>query len=133
MAHDVASSSEWGAHDSALWYTCEIAVDLVNGRVPASTPEVLAPFPPQHPDSSFWASGEFSLLDLRAAGDGSYMHNGGFFFATGSIGLAATAITAVGRAAGNRARRKAAEEAAVPRWTVIDAGHLYVAPSGFSM
>lgn len=123
----------WTLHDSALWYTCEIAVDLITGRPPGSVPEVLAPFPPRAPDERFWASGEFLLLDHRASGDGSYLHNGGFFFASGGIGLAATGAAAAARAAGNSARRRAAAAAAVPRWSVIDTGHVYVAPSGFTM
>jgi hypothetical protein len=39
----------------------------------------------------------------------------------------------MGRATGNNARRRAAADAAMPRWTVIDGGQLYLAPSGFSM
>ena len=53
----------WTLHDSALWYTCEIAVDLITGRPPGSVPEVLAPFSPWAPDERFWASGDFLLLD----------------------------------------------------------------------
>jgi len=93
--------SDWNAHDTALWHTCEIAVDLAAGRVPQALREVLAPFPPPAPDRAFWASGTFELMDLRAAGDGSYMRNDGFFFATGPLGLALTAAAAVGKAAGN--------------------------------
>ena len=133
MSRKVPASAAWNLHDTALWYTCEIAADLVAGRLPHSKPEVLAAFPPQPPDELFWASGQFQLLELRTLGDGSYVHNGGFFFATGPLGLAATAATAIGRAAGNGARRKAAAQAAVPRWTVIDTGWAYIAPSGFAM
>lgn len=133
MRQDAPDAGAWSGHDSALWHTCEIATDLVHRRPVVAGLEVLAPFPPAPPDDRFWASGPFALSDLRAAGDGSYVHNSGFFFATGALGLAATAATAVGRAAGNANRRRAAEAAATPRWTVIDSGTVYVAPSSFTM
>lgn len=122
----------WTQHDAALWHTCEIASDLAAGRMPTSTREVLAPFPPRlGPGERFWASGGFDLLRLQAAGDGSYMHSSGMFFATGAVGLAATAAFAVGQAAGNRSRREAAAAATVPQWTVVDQGELFVSAFGF--
>jgi len=123
----------WDSCDSALWYTCEIAADLMAGRRPGITLDVVAPFPPDAQNQPSGASGDFALYELRANGDGSYLRNQGFFFATGALGLAATAAIAMGRAAGNNARRRAAIEATTPRWTAIDGGHLYLACSGFKM
>lgn len=126
--------SAWTAHDTALWHTCEIAVDLVRGVVPPPRQEVQTAFPPQlgH-DEQFWACGAFELLEQRSAGDGSYMHNSGFFFATGAVGLAATAAFAGARALGNSSRRQAAEQAAVPRWMPVEAGHVYVSALGLHL
>ena len=101
----------WTDRDSALWHTCEIAVDLANGIIPRPRLEVVASFPPQFGrDEEFLASGPFELFDFHAPGDGTYMHSGSFFFATGAAGLAATAAVAVGRAIGNGSRRRAAEQ-----------------------
>ncbi len=133
MANKSEAVSVWSAHDTALWHTCEIAVDLAAGRAPQALPEVLAPFPPPPGDRSFWASGVFELLDWRAVGDGTYMQNNGFFFASGPLGLALTAAATVGRAAGNHSRRRAAADSTVPRWVIVDSGLAYLAPSGFTM
>lgn len=124
----------WTARDTALWHTCEIAVDLVHGVVPEPRQEVYTAFPPQlgH-DERFWASGAFELLEERAAGDGSYVHNSGFFFATGVVGLTATAAFAGARALGNTQRRAAAAQAAVPSWTPVETGNVYVSPLGMHL
>lgn len=106
---------------------------MAAGRKPQALPEVLAPFPPSTGDDRFWASGGFELLACRAVGDGSYMRNDGFFFATGPLGLVLTAASAAGRAVGNSSRRQAAAANAVPRWIEIDRGSAYLAPSGFAM
>jgi len=59
-------------------------VDLAAGTVPLPRQQVASLFPPQLGyDEQFWAVGPFSLLEQRALGDGSYQHNGGFFYATG--------------------------------------------------
>lgn len=123
---------QWTDRDSALWHTCELAADLAQGRAPQAHLEVLTPFPPQFArDELSWAAGPFQLLERISPGDGSYVHNGGFFFATGPIGLAATAAVALGKAAGNSSRRRAAEASAVPRWMPIDTGMIYVSAYGF--
>ncbi|SIR99105.1 hypothetical protein SAMN05445060_2016 [Williamsia sterculiae] len=77
--------------------------------------------------------GAFTLHDFGAMGDGSYVHNNGFFFASGGTGLALTAGMAAGRALGNGSRRSAAQAAAVARWKQIDQGALFVSTHGFRM
>jgi len=132
MAKKTPPARRWTPRDSALWHTCEIAADLGSGRPPQPKLEVLTPFPPQLADDELiWAGGAFQLLEQAAPGDGSYVHNGGFFFATGPAGLAATAAVALGTAAGNSARRKAAAAQAVPRWMPTDGGQLYLSRHGF--
>lgn len=129
--HEAAATPPWTSRDSALWHTCEIAVDLAGGTVPQPRLQIAAAFPPQlGRDERFWAAGPFALLEERAAGDGTYLHNGGFFFATGPAGLTATAAAAAFRAAGNARRRRAAEQSVIPRWTQIEQGTLYVSPYG---
>lgn len=64
-------------------------------------------------------------------GDGTYVHDAGFFFASGRYGAALTAGVAIGRAVGNRSRRRAAADAAVPRWCLVDDGLVHVSDFGF--
>lgn len=124
----------WTPRDTALWHTCEIAVDLVRGVVPEPRQEVRTTFPPRlAADERFWAYGPFELFAQRAPGDGSYVHDGGFFFATGAVGLAATAAFAGARAVGNSNRRRTAEQAATPRWTPIETGNVYVSVLGLHL
>jgi hypothetical protein len=122
----------WTDRDGALWHTCEIAADLAQGRTPPNRLEVATPFPPQlAADEVTWASGRFQLLEHRALGDGSYAHSSDFLLATGPGGMTLMTAMAVGTAVGNNARRRAAQAAAAPRWTLIDAGVLYVSGYGF--
>lgn len=124
----------WTDYDTALWHTCQIAFDLVRGNSPGPAYRVLAPFPARFaPDERFWCSGGFQLLEQRASGDGSYVHDSSFFFATGAAGIIGTAAFAASRAAGNSARRTAAQAATIPRWTVVDAGQLHLSRLGFYM
>lgn len=133
MTSGFAPTDTWSPHDSALWYTCEIAADLAAGSPVLPRLNVSAPFPPAPPDQQFWATGPFQLLDYRALGDGSYLHNGSFFLATGPIGIAASAVHLAGRAVGNSGRKKAAARDAVPRWVPIAHGGLYLSRHGFIM
>jgi hypothetical protein len=134
MGKPKQSQPLWTDRDSALWHTCELAADLAQGRPSRHGLRVLTPFRPQlAEDEQVWVEGRFELLDRVALGDGSYVHNGGFFFATGPAGLAATAAVAVGTALGNNSRRRVAQARAVPRWMPIDAGLFYVSAHGFYM
>ena|SRR5664279_1060187 len=78
-----------------------------------------------------FASGEFSLATWAAPGDGSYMHNGGVFLATGAGGLAMTAAFAGVQAMRNGSRRRQAEALARPRWLTTDRGMLHLGSHGF--
>jgi len=121
----------WTNRDSALWHTCEIVADLSQGRYPQSAPQVLTSFlPTLGPEEALWASGPFQLFDYQPIGDGSYVHNSGWFFATGAAGLMATAAIAAARAAGNNSRRASAAAAAQPRWVPIDWGTLHTGSHG---
>ncbi len=89
-------------------------------------------FPPRFaPDERVYTGGRFVLSDYGALGDGSYEHDGGFFFATGTLGLALTAGAMAGRAIGNNARRNQAAQDAQGRWKVIDQGQIFVGTHGF--
>ncbi|MCF6743429.1 hypothetical protein E9529_03915 [Blastococcus sp. KM273128] len=129
-----STTPEWTDRDSALWHTCEIAVDLAHGTVPAPRLQVVSIFPPMlASDEQYWAAGPYVLHEERARGDGSYVRDSGFFFATGRGGLTATAAVAALRARGNSNRRKQAQMDAIPRWTPIDAGTLYLSRYGFHL
>lgn len=134
MADKGRPTSKWTHRDSALWHTCEIAVELVAGRPPQPLQEIAAPFPPRfHVEERYWAAGPFQLLDYAAAGDGSYYHDDSWFFAWGPGAIVATLAHAAGKAIGNSYRQRAAETAATPRWTVIEQGTVYVTGYGFYM
>lgn len=120
------------AHDVAIWHTCQIN-ELLDAGASDAWPALRTSFAPVHaPDEHVFANGPFSLYDFGADGDGSYAHDGGFFFATGGVGLALTAGLAAGRAIGNSRRRRAAIRAAQPSWREIDRGQVWVTDHGFS-
>jgi hypothetical protein len=134
MSKRKAVDAGWTDRDSALWHTCEIAVDLARGRVPAPRLQVTSIFPPRlGADEQYWAAGPYTLNEQRAPGDGTYVHDSGYFFATGRGGLTATAAVAAFRAAGNARRRRQAELAAIPRWTQTDCGTVFVSRYGIHL
>jgi hypothetical protein len=88
---------EWTDNDQALLYTVHLVADLLADR-PMRPAPVRTPFPPQYSrEEQYLASSNFTLYSYRGLGDGSYMHDSSFFFATGSGGLAATAGFAAAR------------------------------------
>jgi hypothetical protein len=120
----------WTDADQALLYTCHLAADLLAGR-PMRPAPVRAPFPPRYSvEETYLASGPFTLSIHAAPGDGSYMHDSSFFFATGRGGLAATAGFAAVRAMGNSRRRAQAQEQAIARWLPRHAGEVTVSDHG---
>lgn len=123
----------WTDADQALLYTCYLAGDRLGGR-PMRPATVAAPFPPRFSSQErYVAAGQFTLSIFDAPGDGSYQHNSGFFFATGRVGLAATAGVAATRAIGNSRRRKQAAQASVARWMPRYNGILTVSELGVYM
>ena len=134
MGKRTPATDGWSDRDSALWHTCEIAVDLALGHAPEPRLEIVSVFPSQlAADERYWAAGPYALEDQRARGDGSYRHDSSFFVATGRGGLAATAAVAAFGAGGNARRRRQAQLDAVPRWTWIDGGTLYLSRHGAHM
>ncbi|MBO9555261.1 hypothetical protein [Cellulomonas sp.] len=134
MARDVrgGADDEWGWFDAALLYTCHVVAATKAGRTDAITTTVAASFPPAMArDESLLSEGWFVLQEFFAPGDGTYQHDGGFFFASGGLGLAVTGVVAGVRAAGNASRRQAAAAAAVPRWLEVDRGSVVVSSHGF--
>lgn len=121
----------YSRHDAAIWYTRGIVAAAEAGDV-AALPRLATSFPPRHAvDEVVVASGRVDVMTWRALGDGSYVHNGGFFFATGAAGLAATALFAGAQAVGNSARRSQAAAAATPRWVHDWSAQLSVSTHGF--
>ena len=134
MGKQQVPEARWTDRDRALWHTCEIAVDLAHGRVPPPRMRVASIFPPQlGVDEQYWAAGPYTLNEQRALGDGSYVHDSGYFSATGRGGLMATGAVAAFRAAGNARRRHEAERAAIPRWMPIEHGAVYVSRYGIHL
>ncbi len=123
----------WNSRDAALWTTAELAVAVLKGNL-ASRPVAAVPFAlrlSRAGDEGVHAHGPFRLLDYRAPGNGSYVHNSSTMLATGRgaapmmIGFAAV------QAMGNASRRSAAASLAAPRWMQIDQGTLAVSNYGF--
>jgi len=127
----MTTPAQYTPHDAAIWHTRAMLQALGDGRV-EGLPQVPTTFPPQlGPGERVVASGRFELLTFRPLGNGTYDHQGGFFFATGRGGLAASAAVAGVRAMGNSRRRAEAAAAAVPRWVVDDVGVAFVSTHGF--
>ena len=121
---------EWTDNDQALLYTVHLVADLLADR-PMRPAPVRTPFPPQYArEEQYLASSNFTLYSYRGLGDGSYMHDSSFFFATGSGGLAATAGFAAARALGNSRRRNQAARDAVARWLPRHTGEVTVSDHG---
>lgn len=122
----------WTWFDDALLHSCYVVSAFRDGRPDLVVSDISASFPPslgQH--ERLLVHGAFSLSDHQAAGDGTYMHDSGFFFASGGAGLAVTGVVAGARAIGNASRRARAAQDAVPRWIEIDRGSIIVGTHGF--
>lgn len=118
-------------HDAAIWHTIDVNIWMDEGRLD-ERPSIGTTFPLRFDSRErALAQGDFTLFTYSSAGDGSYSHNGGFFFATGAAGLALTAVTAAGRAAGNSRRRAQAASDATTTWRPADSGSLVVSSFGF--
>jgi hypothetical protein len=127
----VDGSTLWTDRDAALWHTCELAMTLAAGERPGPTYQAPSAFPPRFAtDETFWVSGGFALSRWFAPGDGSYESRTTFIGGGGLLGVALGAATLTGSAVGNARRRRAAAEAAIPRWNVVDQGFLWVTERG---
>lgn len=126
------SGPGWSQRDRMLLRTAQVIHAHVHGEF-----DQILPVPVDfavggtYPDNRIVAVAPFSLHSLESHGNGDYTHDGGFFFATGGVGLAITAGTALGRAVGNARRRAAAARAAQPSWHHLDNGMLCINQFGF--
>ncbi|MFC7403595.1 hypothetical protein [Georgenia alba] len=122
----------WTTADSARLAACRAHVELRTGRPLTPPLDLAVTFRPAFgPDEVMMAAGRFELLNFQAVGDGSYRRGGGLFLGTGPVGLAITGVVAATTFAGNRSRKKKAQEDAVPRWVKVDGGQLVVSDRGF--
>ncbi|QRY62584.1 hypothetical protein JVX90_19855 [Gordonia sp. PDNC005] len=114
-------------HDIAIWHTTQINSLIDSGRA-AELPNLLTPFPVAD-SGTVLADGTFRLLNFESAGNGTYVHQSGFVFGTGGVGLAIAGGFALAQAAGNSRRRREAAALAQPQWRQIDAGQLWISTS----
>lgn len=123
---------EWTPRDETLLRTASILEAIASDRF-GTIDALLVPFAVdgQWPDNKIIAMAPFVLHSYQGQGDASYMHDNGFFFATGGAGLALTAGVGIARAVGNSRRRRAAEQAAMAGWRTIDSGQAYANQYGF--
>jgi hypothetical protein len=75
--------------------------------------------------------GPVRVLELRALGDGSYMHSSGFMLGTGPLGIALLAGSLIGNVAGNASRRRQAEQNAQLAFHHQFDGTVYITDRGF--
>ncbi|WP_158685307.1 hypothetical protein [Microbacterium halophytorum] len=118
----------WTPADTAMWHTIAIVSDLRGERIPRQRVSTLFPLAP---DELALATGPFQIDSMRALGDGSYVHDSSFVFGTGTIGLAMTAGTLIGSAAGNTQRRAQAAADAQVAWRPDFGGTITVTTRGF--
>lgn len=119
---------DWTQADSAIWHTIDIVDQLMNRQVPDRD---VSTFFPLREDEVPLAAGHFLIDSMRAAGDGSYVHNTSFAFGTGLLGVALTAGTLIGSAAANANRRAQAMADAQVTWRPDFSGLLVVTNRGF--
>lgn len=124
----------WTVRDAALWRTAELASSILRKKL-EHQPTLPVPFAVHlgGAHEGIYAHGPFRLLEFRASGDGTYVHNSSVVAATGRgaipfiLGFAAT------QAVGNAARRNQAANLAQQRWQPIDHGTVSVSNYGFYM
>lgn len=122
----------WTPRDRMLLRTAQVVHAYVHGEFDRILPvPVDFAVGGSYPDNRIVANAPFALHSYETRGDGSSVHDGGFFVATGRGGLALTAGAAIGRAMGNARRRAAAARAAEPAWYLLDRGMLSVNQFGF--
>gem|GEM_PF-1413956 len=108
--------------------TCQVIHDIRNGRVPGIRTQTMFRLPQ---GVVAFLSGPSQVLELRAAGDGSYTTSSTLVWGSGLIGLAALGATAATSASNNaRARQAAALNAQVAFRHQFDA-NLYVTNTGW--
>jgi len=118
----------WLPADTALWTTCHIVFDTIQGRRPEY--RVDTPFPLAGGEAAL-AAGSLVVDSFHAAGDGSYDRSSTFVWGTGLFGLALAAGTLAASAAGNASRRNRAAADAQHAWRPLFGGTIYVATGGF--
>ncbi len=123
-----ADGRAWTEADSALWHTARILATVEAGGTPA---ERVATLFPLRPGEQAFAVAPYQIDAMRAAGDGSYVHNSAWAFGTGTLGLALAAGTLAANASGNAARRAEAEANAQVVWRPDSTGALTVTNLGF--
>lgn len=122
---------DWTDFDEGLLHTLWVVADSLNGRHSA-IPHLYPSFVTDYSGGErVYAARPFQLLEHVAPGDGSYLHHSSTILATGRDGLKLTAAAAAGQAWGNAKRRRRAEMDAIPRWTPVDHGTLWVSNHRF--
>lgn len=116
-------------HDLFLWHTLRIN-DALDAGQDVDLPTLPVHFAPMRGDV-VWASSPYRRYRWDAPGDGSYYQQGGFFFGTGAVGMAAMAGGILATEIGNSARRRQAQLDTVQRWMETDTGELYLSRYGF--
>ncbi|MQY15227.1 hypothetical protein SRB5_54060 [Streptomyces sp. RB5] len=111
---------EWTQLDEYLWHTCDILADLIEDRLDQRA--LVPTFARVDAGDRVLASGPAQRLTWRGYGNGSYTHSnvmalGGPAFVIGTM---------VGNAIGNNARKRAAENAAQPRWIPDGVGEVSI-------
>ncbi|MEV0981989.1 hypothetical protein [Streptomyces sp. NPDC049915] len=115
----------WTQLDEHLWHTCAILADWVADRLHLR-PRIATPAPLSQGELPL-AVGHSERMTWQAVGNGTYNHTSVFAFGSPAFVLGSLA----GAAVGNASRRRAAQDAARPRWVHSGMGYLTVTTLGF--
>ena len=119
---------EWLPSDSALWETCRIVADSINGHALESQ---LATYFPLSPGEVALVSGDATVDEFRAAGDGRYASQTTLVAGSGTFGLALGAASLAATVIGNANRRAQAQADAQLRWRPGLQGGIVVTTNAF--
>jgi hypothetical protein len=128
----MSAVTEWSAHESALWWTCNFVRDLTHsGRLPPPLPVA---FVMRHDQNEFvYQWGNYGRSWFGAEGSAGYRTSwlvaGGF----SPLGIGLGALTLGASAALNANRRARANQAATPMWRPCDSGAIYISTHGYYM
>ncbi|MDA5283888.1 hypothetical protein [Streptomyces sp. Isolate_45] len=119
-ASNIERQPGWSWLDEYLWVTCDIVADLAEGRL-AQRP-LVATTARLEPGERTLAVGPATCLTWRSLGNGSYTHESVAAFGSPALVL----LSMAGSALGNSSRRRAAAQAAQPRWVMDGSGEITV-------
>ncbi len=126
----MSAGVEWSAHESALWWTCNVVRDLTrSGRLPAPIPVAFAKQLGQ--DEFVYQWGSYDRSWFGAAGSADYRESWLVAGGLSPMGMRMGVLTLGASAILNARRRARAEQAATPQWRPEGSGTIYISTHGY--